>query len=309
VHASNSGSIVAVAEFYQRIDELQNEIAVAQRVSWLVVAAAMLIIYLLLSGFVRRASDTIQGQKTELTAQVAQLRELLAQNVTLSEQVQRSAARTTAINERFLRRIGAELHDGPAQDLSLALLRLDQGTGDDGTQQAADSGGCAEGLAPVRTAVSHALSEIRGISRGLAVPELKRLTLADAIRRAANSHARRTGSTVRISLDALPDEAPLAVKITAYRVVQEALINAFRHAGGAGQRVRAAAHDGRLYLEVCDDGPGFDAEKALEDDQHLGLLGMRERVQSQTGVFRVESQPGRGTRVLACLALPEVKGP
>ncbi|MGE5603733.1 MAG: sensor histidine kinase, partial [Nitrososphaerales archaeon] len=242
VHASNSdrsdsGRVIAVAEFYQKVDVLQNDIAVAQRLSWFVVAAAMLVIYLLLSGFVRSASNTIQGQKSALTAQVAQLRELLVQNQKLSEQVQRSAARTTAINERFLRRIGAELHDGPAQDLGLALLRLDPGTGDGGSLSEDANDGCTDNLAPVRAAVSHALSEIRGISAGLALPELKHLTLPDSIRRATHGHERRTGSAVSVSLEALPEDAPLAVKITAYRVIQEALTNAFRHAGGAGQRV------------------------------------------------------------------------
>src|SRR5512135_1134547 len=80
VHASGSDRIIAVAEFYQKVEGLQADIANAQRLSWLVVMAAMLTMYVLLSGFVRRASDTIQGQKLELTAQVAQLRELLAQN-------------------------------------------------------------------------------------------------------------------------------------------------------------------------------------------------------------------------------------
>ncbi len=305
VRAGGSDRIIAVAEFYQRVDALQADIADAQRLSWLVVAAAMLTIYVLLSGFVRRASDTIQGQKTELTAQVARLQELLAQNEELSARVQRSAAQTTAINERFLRRIGAELHDGPAQDLSLALLRLDPGTGDENSPAftTANAGACEEKLAPIHDAVSHALSEIRGISGGLALPELKRLTLADAISRAVRGHERRTNSVVGINLNGLPPQAPLAVKITAYRVVQEALNNAFRHAGGVGQLVRAEAHDGRLYLEVCDEGPGFDAQQAFEGDEHLGLLGMRERVQSQAGVFRVESAPGHGTKVSASLAL------
>ncbi len=304
IQASKSNRIIAVAEFYQRVDALQADIAVAQRLSWLVVAGAMLVIYLLLSGFVRRASDTIQDQKAELTAQVTQLRELLAQNEKLSAQVQRSAARATAINERFLRRLGAELHDGPAQDLSLALLRLDPGISDDDERHlVAGDGKCEEKLLPIRDAVSRALSEIRGISGGLVLPELQRLTLREAINRAAHGHERRTGSAVSLKVGTLPEDASLAVKITAYRLVQEALNNAFRHAGGVGQSVAAEAHDGRLYLEVCDQGPGFDAENELEGDQHLGLLGMRERVQSQAGVFRVESQPGHGTKVHASLAL------
>ena len=105
VRENSTGRIVAVAEFYQKIDELSNEIAMAQRWSWLVVGAAMLVMFLLLSGFVQRASNTIQGQEEELTAQVARLRELLAQNEELHERVRHSAAQTAALNERFLRRI------------------------------------------------------------------------------------------------------------------------------------------------------------------------------------------------------------
>ena len=127
VRLSSSGKIIAVAEFYQKADELQADIANAQRQSWLVVVGAMVLIYLMLSIFVRRTSDTIDDQQTELSAQVTCLSELLRQNEELHDRVRLAAARTAALNERFLRRISAELHDGPAQDLSLALLHIDPG--------------------------------------------------------------------------------------------------------------------------------------------------------------------------------------
>ncbi|MSP12180.1 MAG: hypothetical protein EXR62_04390 [Chloroflexi bacterium] len=125
VRLEGTGRIIAVAEFYLRVEDLEQEITVAQRRSWLVVGGATLVMYLLLIGFVRRASNTITRQQTELSAQVARLTELLAQNDLLHWRVQGAAARAVDLNERFLRRISAELHDGPAQDLSLALLRLD----------------------------------------------------------------------------------------------------------------------------------------------------------------------------------------
>jgi signal transduction histidine kinase len=125
VRLRGTNRIIAVAEFYQRVGDLQREIVAAEQRSWLVVGGTTLLMYLLLAGFIRRASDTIARQELALRDQVTRLTDLLAQNAELHERVRRAATRTTALNERFLRRISAELHDGPAQELGLALLRLD----------------------------------------------------------------------------------------------------------------------------------------------------------------------------------------
>jgi len=310
VREISSGRIIAVAEFYQTIDELSSDIATAQRWSWLVVTAAMLVIFLLLSGFVQRAGNTIKGQQTELTAQVDRLQELLAQNDELHERVRRSAAQTAALNERFLRRISAELHDGPAQEISLALLRIDPGGVEAGesdqTSAAVPLNGSTDSI---RTALRHALEEIRAISAGLGLPELERIALPETVQRAVRAHERRTGTHVSVRQERVPDRAPLAVKITVYRLIQEALTNAYLHAGGAGQQVSVKSEGGELEVAVRDAGPGFDTAQLAGSDSHLGLLGMRERVQSLGGLFRVESGPGRGTRVVACLPLGAQEGP
>ena len=118
VRLRGTEQIIAVADFYQKVDGLQREIGAAQQRSWLVVGGVTLLMYLLLAGFIGRASDTIGRQELALRDQVARLTELLAQNVELHERVRRAATRTTALNERFLRRISADLHDGSAQELT-----------------------------------------------------------------------------------------------------------------------------------------------------------------------------------------------
>lgn len=309
VRLGDPGQIVAVAEFYQRVDELRRDIAVAQRQTWMLVAGAMLLIYLLLSGFVQRASDTIAGQQARLSAQVGKLQNLLAQNAELHERLRRSAAQATMLNERFLRRISAELHDGPAQEISLALLRIDPGgedTGEVGALAQEDAGSDQAGT--ISGALRHALQELRTISAGLSLPELERVALPEVVQRAVRAHKGRTGTKVTTQLGHLPEQAPLAVKIAVYRLIQESLNNAYRHAAGAGQEVRVESRDGELLVSVMDQGSGFDAMLAPDGGEHLGLLGMRERVQSLGGVFEIESAAGRGTRVSARLALDEKEG-
>jgi signal transduction histidine kinase len=155
----------------------------------------------------------------------------------------------------------------------------------------------------VQTSLRHALQEIRAISAGLGVPAFDSLDLADVVARAVRAHERRTGTQVAVSTGHLPAPAPLPVAITVYRLLQEALTNAYRHARGQGQQVRVTCADGQLTLEVADTGPGFDPAQAAANDEHLGLMGMRERVESLGGTFRVDSQPGHGTRVVARLPI------
>ena len=115
---SGTDKVIAVAEFYQLTGDLEAELAASSRRSWLVVGVATLAIYLLLAGFVRDASNTIQHQQTELAQKVVQLTDLLDQNRVLSDRVRRASASVTQLNEGYLKRVGSELHDGPAQDLS-----------------------------------------------------------------------------------------------------------------------------------------------------------------------------------------------
>lgn len=295
VRLRGTNSIISVMEFYQNIADLQGEIASAQRDSWLIFGVVTLTMYLLLALFVKRTSDTIGRQQNQLSTQMTQLLEL-------HERVRRAASRTAALNERVLRRISAELHDGPVQELALAIFQLDDLNAECPTCK--QSGVIENSTLPaVANSLRHALQEVRAISTGLGVPELQKLSLQEALNRAVRTHERRTKTQVAVELGRLPGDVPLSIKITIYRVVQEALNNAYRHAAGVGQRVRFERVGEQLVLEVSDQGPG--SANAIQDGEetHLGVIGMRERVESLGGSFTVESQPGRGTKVIASLPI------
>jgi signal transduction histidine kinase len=301
VRLSGTNEVIAVAEFYQTVDALNQEIAAAQRRSWLVVGAVTLVIYLLLAGFVRRASDTIEQQQATLNNQISRLTELLGQNQELHERVRRAAGSVATLNERLLRRIGSELHDGPSQDLGLVLLRLDALIGRWEQSQAAPA--LVEELTGIQSSLENAQKEIRSISGGLSLPQLAELSLPETVIRAVRAHERRTGSRVKLEVARLPEQAALPLKITVYRVLQESLNNAYRHAGGANQQIRAFMDGDVLALEVSDEGPGFVNQPTATFNGHLGLAGMRERVESLGGTFSVKSEIGIGTQITARLGL------
>jgi signal transduction histidine kinase len=297
-----SGKVIASTEFYQLPDALESDIAQAQLRSWMVVSVSGLLTYLLLAGIVKRGSDTIRTQAEQLRDQVGELQRVFQQNARLHERVRQAAGRTTALNEQALRRISADLHDGPGQTLALALLRLES------LQQPCTHPGCelhtTGDFAVVQGAVKDALTEVRAISHGLRLPELAPLTLADVAERAISDHERRSGTRVDRRLGRLPDQAPLAIKIVLLRTLQEALSNATRHGGGVDVTASVWAEDGLLQLEVRDHGPGFDPS-AAERTGRLGLAGMRERTELLGGTFEISTRLGKGTLVSACWPLPE----
>jgi signal transduction histidine kinase len=207
-----------------------------------------------------------------------------------------------------LRRISAELHDGPAQDLGLVLLRLDQVIAHSENSPTENGDHLREELGGVKSSVQAALQEVRAISGGLGLPDLDRLTLSETLTRVVKTHQRRTGTQVVTTFNQLPEQVPLPVKITIYRIIQEALSNAFRHAQGLGQAVGVTATNDRIEIEVSDRGSGFKHETANDEIEHLGLVGMRQRVESLGGSFKIESEPGQGTRVCAWLPLTTHEG-
>jgi signal transduction histidine kinase len=310
VRDRDSGEVIAAAEFYYATDDLEGDLTAAQRRSWLVVGGMTLLIYLLLATFIRRLSDTIRRQQHALTAQVAQLTAVIQQNQELHERVRGAAARTAALNERVLRRLSAELHDGPAQEISLALLKLDHVaalTSVNGGDAAA-SAELERELDLIQGSLRRSLQDVRATSSGMLLPHLGTLTVGQTLDHVIRGHQRRTGSAVNVTKDNVPQQAALSTKIALYRIVQEALTNGWRHAGGAELTVALSRTDDLLHLEVADAGPGFDPSAGSGSGSHLGLIGMRERAESLGGQFRVESSPGNGTRVIATLPIEAAGG-
>ena len=301
VRSTTTGKVFAVAEFYLSVENLRRDIRSAQQHSWMLVAASTVALYLLLFGLVRRASNTIQVQQRDLRHQLQQLTTLLDENDRMREQLREAGVSTTTLNEEFLIRIAADLHDGPAQTIAFALMRFDEFS-ESCRGCASSPDNTAQELHNIHSALQSSLRDVRKISSGLAVPGMSDLSLADTVRRAVSDFERLTKQPVLIEIDSALDKAPLSVKITVYRLLQESLTNCWRHASGSAPRVQALRTEGQILVTITDQGAGFDPQKAAIGGR-LGLAFMRERVRLLGGIFEIDSAPGRGTVIRARLPL------
>ena len=279
IRERGSGKVIAVAEFYEIGTQLKADLIRARLTSWAAVALALAAIFSLLFAVVLRGSRTIERQMLALI-------DMAARNVTLRLRVQGAAARFSALNDQAQRRIGADLHDGPAQLMGFAALRLDalrKHAAGDTAQHEIDS---------IENAVREAMREVRNISRGVSLPDIDRRPLDEVIQGLVDAHAARTGSAVHLQ-SVLGAEAvmPLAVKICVARVVQEGLTNAWRHAAGQGQEVEILRMGQILTVAVRDRGPGLPADAPEGVDRYgLGLAGLEGRVESLGGVLTLRNR-------------------
>jgi signal transduction histidine kinase len=300
VRQTGTNRIIAVAEFYEIHESLESQL----RDSRLQIRAAVGSLTVAMIAIV--SIIMLKQKRKALERRVVELSQLLAENKELQDKIRNGHRRMAEINEQFLRRVSAELHDAPAQLIGYALLRvgalqrrqerleaLVQLTASPDTARMADD------VEKIHDALTESLNEIRAISSGLAPPELSPLTLAEALRMAAGRHVARTGMTVDCHIGDLPEAIDPALKICLYRFAQEGLSNAFRHAGGRGQAIHAHCHDHILTVAVCDDGAAPDYVRTPSGSGGLGLIGLQGRVESLGGDFEFQSEPAQGTRLSA----------
>lgn len=287
-----TGEVIAVAEFYEAAPQLREDLIAARRLAWATVAGVMLLIGGALYLIVLRGSRTIETQRADLDTQFRDLRALSARNLELRMRVQEAAARSAASTEAALRRIGADLHDGPAQYLAFAALRLDD------LREKLDQEDASAELDGVNDALKQAMNEVRFISQGLSLPNIADIALCDVIGKAVDAHAGRTGQDVEVTCDCDGFHASAAIRICAYRFVQEGLNNATRHGGGRGLVIKAKGDAQRLEISVCDDGPGFGPDGVR---MGLGLSGLRDRVESLSGTFQAANRTNGGSRITMIL--------
>lgn len=303
IREKGTGRVIAVTEFYQRADQLGHEITLTQRITWLGIALVTAAMYVVLIRFVRQASDTITRQQSELSMQVMRLTELLAQNDELRDRMQQATHRAATLNERLLRHVSADLHDGPAQYLGLAMLHIDRVAE---YHEEHPIPPITEYVEIVQSSLNQAIEEVRAISSGLGIPQIDGMALEDIVDLVIQNHERHTQSDVSYEVGELPDEVSLAIKSTLYRVLQEGLSNAYRHGQGLGQHVHVVASGSHLSITVSDSGPGFNLQQLGHTHEHLGIVGMRDRVESLGGRFNITSQIGLGTRLEVQLPLYDV---
>ncbi|MFO7683553.1 MAG: sensor histidine kinase [Chloroflexota bacterium] len=224
-----------------------------------------------------------------------------------------AAQRILAVTEEELQRIVLDIHDGPVQQLFAARAQLGALQARRARAEPLTEADYDLFLRRVTTLLDGALAEIRTFLGTFRPPDFARRPLADIVQGLLLQHEDLTGCEV----DYLPPKRPLPVlslskKIALYRLCQEALSNAYRHAGTNQQWLRLNADDRYVTLEVWDKGKGFEppplaGPQATEREEHIGLRGMRERVALVGGVFALYSSPGKGTRITVSIPIEEEK--
>lgn len=198
--------------------------------------------------------------------------------------------------EEERRRLARDLHDESGHRLTAAILNLDT--------VVAKHPGNAElriGIEGARQLIKECADGLHEVAFNLRPPILSDLGLVPALRSLVRRSADATGINLTIEATGAVRRLPEAIELTAFRVVQEALTNAVKYASAASVSVAVTYTGTGVEMLVCDDGVGFELNGRTQDRPRMGLYGMRERVELVGGAFRLQSQPGRGTRVIVIL--------
>lgn len=229
------------------------------------------------------------------------------EGVRLRDNLERAMAQILLTDERMLGRMGLDIHDGPTQQLSVALLEVQLLEAELADAQEAGLPApetLRPALARIYETVGGALHEMRELIGHLRPAQFEDRRLNEILQDAITGFELRTDCTVDAAwVGEFPvNGVSITQRITLYRILQETLTNAHRHGRAESVRVRVAEDDSGVVLEVGDDGIGFDALQLQRRRPGMplarfGVHGMRDRAQILGGSFDIASEPGAGTTV------------
>jgi signal transduction histidine kinase len=216
-----------------------------------------------------------------------------------NEELQRLSAKLITAQEEERRSIARELHDEVGQVLTAIKVELAV------AQRALEAkGGATHLLRDVRTITEGALATVRDLSHLLHPALLDDLGLASAIEWYLRGFGARHDIRTELLHEGMEERFAPDIEASAYRIVQEALTNVAKHARATVCRVYLQRLPHTILVTVEDNGAGFDAAAAGEVQRRggIGLIGIRERAVQLRGTVRLESSPGKGTRLTVELA-------
>lgn len=214
------------------------------------------------------------------------------------EQVRALSGRLIYAHEDERQRIARELHDDTGQMLTLLLIRLNLLESQPGAEAIAPQ------LMELRGIVSNSIEQVRRLALNLRPPAIDQLGLIPSLRSLVTTFSESTGieTTLRLPREriTLAPEYTLAI----YRITQEALTNAAKHAHASHITVTVEATADELRVEVADDGRGFTPDSLMnragrerDGGAGVGLFGMEERARLAGGALAVRSAPGQGATI------------
>jgi signal transduction histidine kinase len=285
----------------EALRQANNRVMFALSAALLDTAALQVVIWLIVRAYrrrraliehdLRRSNEGLEASLAERNATLASANRDLA---VLSE-------RLLKVQESERRRIALELHDHVGQQLAVLLLNLRVAQADD------EAEGNVRGAARLRdwaSVVQATYEQIHDLALELRPMLLDQLGLVPTLEWFAREQGARTGCSINVRGDALPDRLASDIATASFRIVQEAVTNALRHAQPRNIDVVIRREAGSFDLSVRDNGKGFDATN-VQDRGGLGLLGMRERAMLAGGSLSIRSHVGEGTEVSARLPLAE----
>jgi signal transduction histidine kinase len=292
-------SVFRIVEHVQRLNRShlqqqqrrENEVYGRSRNRFVVTGGAALLLSLIVGAFVSRHVSRLERR----------LRAELAANADNAVQLHRLSARLVRAQEDERRLIARELHDEVGQALTAVKMQL-------AVARRSLPETARGGIDEARAITDAALQSTRQISRLLHPPMLEDTGLAAALDWYLQGFSERTGIPVEFVHSGMERRAAVEVETCLFRVVQEATTNIARHARATSCRVYLQRLPSSVALTVEDNGRGFEPDRTPPGQRDgVGLLGIRERVTDARGTFRVESDPGRGTRIT--VELPALEPP
>ncbi|HUR55491.1 MAG TPA: PAS domain S-box protein [Gemmataceae bacterium] len=242
----------------------------------------------------------VQNRTSELHLTNGELKTEIARREVAEADRRDFQQRLTTAQEDERRRIARELHDQMGQHLAALGIGLKVIEG-----EIPDPSPARDRLRGLRALTDLIGREIHTLALELRPTALDDLGLQAALANYAERWAERSGVEIDFQSAGLDDvRLPPLVETALYRIVQEALANTRKHASARHVSVVLQRAAGHVTAVVEDDGRGFDTESAPSGDHRLGILGMRERATLAGGSLSVESEPGRGTTVIARIPLP-----
>ena len=229
------------------------------------------------------------------------LRAELAANAENTSQLHRLSARLVRAQEDERRLISRELHDEVGQALTAVKMQL-------ALARRSLPDAQAGAIDEARAVTDAALLSTRQLSRLLHPPMLDDTGLAATLDWYLKGFSERTGVPVEFVHSGMEERPAAEVETCLFRVVQEATTNIARHAAATSCRVYLQRLPASVALTVEDNGAGFEhGTTQRHQPEGVGLLGIGERVTDARGTFRIESAPGRGTRIM--VELPALNPP